>query len=301
VTTSAPSTVAVSDDVVVFQAHRSTLVSLAYRMLGDLGRAEDLVQEAWLRWQGRRVEVDAPRAFLIKIVTRLCLNELESARARREESRGDRLPEPIDLKRSGFDVVEAMESVSMAFLVMLQRLTPAERAALLLHDVFDFEHEEIARLLDKTAPASRQLLRRARENVAADRRGLPASRGEHRRLLQAFLGAVQAGDVEALTKLLAEDAVVTADGGTTGVTVGRVRNLPGPLSGKAKIAAFFASVSRRGGPLDTTECELNGQPALVASRDGRIVFAILLAVEIGLLRRVFIHADPERLGHLGVA
>jgi RNA polymerase sigma-70 factor (ECF subfamily) len=299
VTTGAPSKTAVSDDLAVFESHRSTLVSLAYRMLGDLGRAEDLVQDAWLRWQGREADVGAPRAFLIRIVTHLCLNELASARARREESRSDRLPEPIDLKASGIEALEAADEVAMAFLVALQRLTPAERATLLLHDVFDFDHDEIARVLGKTGPASRQLLRRARENVASERRRLPASHDEHRRLLGAFLGAVRAGDVDGLTKLLAHDAVVTADGGTAGVTVGRVRNLPRPLSGVARIAAFLISASRRHGELETRECELNGEPAVVALQNGRAVVAILIAVEGSLVRRVFMHADPARLGHLG--
>jgi RNA polymerase sigma-70 factor (ECF subfamily) len=298
-TTSAPSK-AVSDDLAVFQSHRSTLVSLAYRMLGDLGRAEDLVQDAWLRWHEREAHVDEPRAFLVRIVTRLCLNELASARVRREESRSDRLPEPIDLKASGLEALEAADEVAMAFLVALQRLTPAERAALLLHDVFDFDHDEIAQVLGKTEPASRQLLRRARENVASERRRRTASRDEHRRLLRAFLGAVRAGDVDALTKLLAHDAVVTADGGATGVTVGRVRNLPRPLSGVARITAFLMAASRRHGELENRECELNGQPAVVAIQNGRTVVAILIAIEGGLVRRVFIHADPARLGHLGL-
>jgi len=138
-----------------FEAHRPSLLALAYRMLGDFGRAEDGVQEAWLRFQRNvePVELDSPRAYLIKVVTRLCLNELTSARARREESRADRLPEPIHLDEFGLSRVEILEQVSMAFLVLLQRLTPPERAALLLHDVFDFDHEEL--LQQKTEPACR--------------------------------------------------------------------------------------------------------------------------------------------------
>src|SRR5262245_33816670 len=123
-----------------FDTHRQDLVALAYRMLGDMGRAEDMVQEAWLRWQDSEVEPDSPKAYLVTIVTRLCLNELGSARARREESRSDRLPEPVDLEGGPLHV-ERLEQISMAFLVVLQRLTPAERAVLLLHDVFDFDHQ----------------------------------------------------------------------------------------------------------------------------------------------------------------
>ena len=287
-----------TDDAAVFESHRSTLLSLAYRMLGDFGRAEDIVQDAWLRWQGRSVDAEVPKAYLITVVTRLCLNELESARARREESRSDRLPEPVDLKRGGLDALEAMDDVSMAFLVVLQRLTPAERAVLLLHDVFDFSHADIAALVHKTEPACRQLIRRARENIASERRGIAASRDEHWSLLRAFLGAVRAGDVDSLTKILAADAVVIADGGIEGVTVGRVRNLPHPVSGAGKIAAFLAAASKRGGDLETRECEINGQPAMVATQNGRTIAAILLVVEDGKVQRVFIHADPSHLAHL---
>jgi RNA polymerase sigma-70 factor (ECF subfamily) len=287
-----------TQDVAAFEAHRPAMLALAYRMLGDLGRAEDIVQEAWLRWQGRKADVYAPKAYLVTAVTRLCLNELESARARREESRADRLPEPIDLKRTHLDEIEAMDDVSMAFLVALQRLTPAERAVLLLHDVFDFSHAEIGGLVNRTEAACRQLLRRAREHVATERQGIESSPDDHWRLLRGFLGAVQAGDVAGLTKILADDALVVTDGGAEGTTVGRVRNLPRPLGGPAKIAAFLTSSARRGGPVDTRECTLNGQPALVASQGGRPFAAILLHVVSGRVRRVFVHADPARLGHL---
>ena len=137
-------------DTGIFESHRSDLLALAYRMLGEMGRAEDAVQEAWVRGQKRTVEVDSPRAHVVKVVTRLCLNELDSARARREESRPDRLPEPITLDDRGVGRVEVLDQISMAFLVVLQRLTPAERGVLLLHDVFDFSHAEIAELLGKT-------------------------------------------------------------------------------------------------------------------------------------------------------
>jgi len=288
-------------DTQIFESHRSDLVALAYRMLGEMGRAEDAVQEAWVRWQRRTVEVDSPRAYLVKVVTRLCLNELDSARARREESRPDRLPEPIALDDRGVGRVEVLDHVSMAFLVVLQRLTPAERAVLLLHDVFDFSHAEIAELLGKTDAACRQLLSRARQNVTAERRSLTASSEEHRRLLRAFLKAASAGDVEDLKTLLADDAVMIADGGPEGVRVRGVRNLPRPLIGRAKIAAFVATFARRpSAPLEPRECELNGQPAIVALHEGRPLVAILLSLADGRIRRVFLQADPARLKRIGL-
>src|SRR5438552_7490874 len=155
-----------TDDAAMFESNRPALLALAYRMLGEVARAEDVIQEAWVRWQQRKTEVDEPKAFLITTVARLCLDELGSARARREESRSDRLPEPVDLDEGGIGRVEMLDQVSMAFMVVLQRLTPAERAVLLLRDVFDFEYAEIAALVGKSEAACRKLLERARQNVA---------------------------------------------------------------------------------------------------------------------------------------
>ncbi|HWE22474.1 MAG TPA: sigma-70 family RNA polymerase sigma factor [Myxococcales bacterium] len=289
------------NDVAIFESHRPDLVALAYRMLGELGRAEDVVQEAWLRWQKRTVDVESPKGYLVTVVTRLCLNELESARARREEGRPDRLPEPITLDESGVGRVEVLDQISMAFLVVLQRLTPSERAVFLLHEVFDFSHGEIAELLGKSEAACRQLLARAKQNVSAERRRLTPSGEEHRRLLRAFLKAATAGDVAELKSLLADDAVMIADGGPEGVRVKGIRNLPRPLVGSEKIAAFVSAFSRRpGGPLETRECELNGLPAIVALEKGRPLVAILLAVAEGRIRRLFLQADPARLKHVGL-
>ena len=286
-------------DVQTFEKHRRELLALAYRMLGDMGRAEDAVQEAWLRWQGSEEEVDAPRAYLAKVVTRLCLNELQSGRSRREESRSDRLPEPVHLDEGGVGRVEGLDQISMAFLVVLQRLTPAERAVLLLHDVFDFTHAEIADLVKRSEVACRQLLRRARHSVVAERRLFTAPREEHRRLLHAFLDASAAGDVRQLVELLADDAMLVADGGPGGVRYGRVRNLPRPLVGQTKVAAFLAAVGSQA-PADVrhVECELNGQPAIVTLRDGRAIAAILLSVADGKIHRIFLQADATRLRHV---
>src|SRR5205823_10650228 len=191
-------------DLDVFEAHRALLVAHAYRMLGDLGRAEDMVQEAWLRWSGRHVEVESPRAYLVTVVTRLCFNELDSAKTRREESRGDRLPESVDLDEGGIGRVETLEQISIAFLVVLQRLTPAERAVLLLRDVFDFDYQDIAALVGKSEPACRKLLERARQHVTEEKRLFSASPDAHRRLLAAFVEAASAGNI---------DAVMVTDGG----------------------------------------------------------------------------------------
>lgn len=294
------STTAAARRLAAFEACRRDLVALAYRMLGDLGRAEDMVQEAWLRWEGHEAEADSPKAYLITVVTRLCLNELKSARARREESRADRLPEPVDLDEGGISSVERMEEISMAFLVVLQRLTPAERAVLLLHDVFDFSHQEVADLVGNNAAACRKLLERARQHISAERRLLAPEPEEHRRLLLAFVSAASAGDTKALVALLADEAVMITDGGAEGRAVGQRRNLPKPLQGAARIAAFVAATSKTGGSaLQIEEHRLNGQPAIVFWGGDRPFAALLLAVADGRIQRVFFHADLDRLRHLG--
>jgi RNA polymerase sigma-70 factor (ECF subfamily) len=289
-------------DLAVFEDHRPSLLALSYRMLGDMGRAEDMVQDAWLRWHERRTEAESPRAFLLTLVTRLCLNELDSARARREESRSGRLPEPVDLDEGGMGRVEAMDRVSMAFLVVLQRLTPAERAALLLHDVFDFGHTEIAALIGKSEPACRKLLERARAQVADARRTLDVSRDEHARILGAFVRAVQAGDTSALVSLLAEDATLISDGGPGGRVLPGGRTLAEPLVGAKRVAAFVvAATARSGGALTLSEHELNGQAALVFTHQGTPAAALMLGVADGRVQSIFLQADAARLGHLGRA
>lgn len=287
-------------DLAVFESHRPLLIGLAYRMLGDVARAEDMVQDAWLRWQARRVAVESPRAYLVTIVTRLCLNELESATARREESRSDRLPEPIDLTDVGIGRVEMLDQVSMAFLVVLQRLTPAERAVLLLRDVFDFGYAEIATLIGKSEAACRKLLERAHENVAAEKRLFATSHDTHERLLNAFMHAATTGNTQALIEMLAEDAVMITDGGTEGRRAGGIRNLPVPLHGASGIASFVVATTRRGGvSLEAETHELNGQPAIVLYEKDIPFAAILFGVADDRIHRVFFHADARRLRYLG--
>jgi RNA polymerase sigma-70 factor (ECF subfamily) len=285
-----------------FEDCRPSLLGLAYRMLGDMGRAEDIVQDAWLRWQGRAVRVEVPRAFLLTTVTRLCLNELSSGRARLEDTRSDRLPEPVSLRDVGLDRVEALDRVSMAFLVLLQRLTPAERAVLLLHDVFDLGHPDIAPLLQKSEAACRQLLTRARAAVRGARRVLSVAPDTHARLLASFAEAASTGNVGALSALLADDVLLVADAGPEGGRFGRVKNLGEPLTGVTKVAAFLAAAGRQGAEgLRWIERELNGFPGLLVVRGDRVEAAILLSVEDACIRGVFIQADPRRLVRLSSA
>jgi RNA polymerase sigma-70 factor (ECF subfamily) len=290
----------VKRDLTVFEQHRPALVALAYRMLGDMSRAEDLVQEAWLRWDQDGEQIETPRAYLLTVVTRLCFNELDSARARKEESRSDRLPEPVALEPDSARQAELAEQVSMAFLVLLQRLTPAERAVFLLHEVFDIEHAEIARMLGKTEPAARQLLSRARESVAAERRSLEVVPEHHRQMLKAFVEASQHGELAPMMELLADDATLIVDPGPGVRRFGRIRNVGRPIEGPRRIAAFVASVGRSGAKTGNAyECVLNGQPAIVYHRDGRPQSALLLSIVDGRIQTLFLQADPARLKHVG--
>lgn len=283
-----------------FEAHRPMLLGLAYRILGDLVEAEDIVQEASVRWHRRTVEVDAPRAYLSRVVTNLCLNEQGSARQRREHYAGDRLPDPVDLRTTPLaESVEQTEAVSMALMVVLQRLTAAERAVFVLHEVFDFGHAEIAGMLAKSEAASRQLLRRARAAMQAEKRTLETTVAEQQRLLRAFIDATTSGNVTALASLLTDDAIMVADAGPDGARFGRVRNLPGPLQGGSKIAAFLVAAMARGPDgLRAEERELNGGPALFASRDGEPFAVLSVAVADGRIERIFLHADRARLRRL---
>jgi RNA polymerase sigma-70 factor, ECF subfamily len=287
-------------DADTFETHRSALLALAYRMLGDMGRAEDVVQEAWIRWHQRQADVDTPKAFLLTTVTHLCLDELGSARARREESRSNRLPEPVDLNESGLGQVEMRDRISMAFLVVLQRLTPAERAVLLLHDVFEMSHAEIATRLGKTEAACRKLLGRGRENVSAERRAFDSSPEDHRRLLLAFVRAVNDGKQEPLAELLADDAVMIVDAGPDGGRFGRMRNAPGPVVGLRKITALLRGLANQDVPgLEAHERMLNAEHAVVVWRDDQPFSAIFVAVAEARITHIFVHIDPRRLRRVG--
>ena len=288
-----------TDDAAIFEQHRAVLLALGYRMLGDTASAEDIVQEAWLRWCQRDAQVENPRSYLLTIAARLCLNQLASARARHEEPRSW-LPEPIEVTQEDDDELELMEQVSMAFLVALQRLSPAERAVLLLHEVFDFSHAEIAALLRRTEAGTRQILKRARDGIADQRRITAASHDEHRRLLRAFGEAARHGDLAALAAMLADDAVLITDGGPAGVRSGRVRNLRRPLHGAKQIVAFVTAADGSAWQ-DCRDHLLNGQPALVAYRDGQPFAAAFLAIADGRIVQVFIQADAARLRRIATA
>ena len=202
-----------------FTQYRKLLFSLAYRMLGSVVDAEDILQEAFVRWQGAsQDDIRSPKAFLITIVTRLCIDQLNSSRARREEYVGQWLPEPVvtDPASNPFEVVQTDESLSLAFLVLLERLTPDERAVFLLREIFDYEYSEIAKVVDQSEASCRQILRRAKQHVNAPRARFSAPGGKREELRREFLEAAGKGDLAGLIGLLAADVALHTDGGGKG-------------------------------------------------------------------------------------
>lgn len=284
-----------ADPAATFEPHRAYLVKIAYRMLGSVAEAEDAVQDAFLRWSGAaRDEVAEPRAYLTRTVTRLCLDRLKSARARREQYVGTWLPEPVveDEREPGAAIAHEL---SIALLVTLERLSPLERAAFLLHDVFELDFGEVARALERSEAAVRQLAARAREHVREDRPRFRASDEEAARLADAFHAAMIGGDLAALSKLLAEDAVFYADGGGK-----RVAAL-NPIFGRDKILRFLVGVTgKRGGvpqPSQIRRAWINGMPGFVLhSPDG--VETLAIEVSDSAIAAIYAVRNPDKLRHL---
>lgn len=277
------------EPLAAFERHRARLFGLAYRMLGTAADAEDVLQEARLRWLATdRAAIASAEAWLVTVVSRLALDQLGSARARRETYVGPWLPEPIATAPD----LDAHD-LSLAFLHLLERLSPAERAAFLLTEVFDYSHGEVAHVLGKSEVACRQLAARARAHV---REGRPrvVDRGEHARLLGAFVGACAAGDLPGLERLLAADAVVLSDGG------GKVQAARNPVLGADRAARLLVGLSRKGGAdLTPYPAVLNGLPALVLRRpDGTVDSALALDVVDGRIAAVFLVRNPDKLRSL---
>jgi RNA polymerase sigma-70 factor, ECF subfamily len=298
-----------SDPAATFEPYRRRLVGLAYRMLGSMADAEDAVQEAYLRWHSAdRANVSDPRAFLMTTTTRMCLDMLKSARARREEYVGQWLPEPVlDTTALAPDSrTELAEDLSIALLLTLDRLSPLERAAFLLHDVFDFSFNEVAAALERSEAACRKLADRARAHVREFRpRGTAAAAihpGEidtkHAQLLSAFMAATQAGDVDTLTQLLARDVRVVADGG------GKVRAASDVIEGADRVAQFVVNAARphKGQwwrPDFTTRfATINGLPGIVVDAPEGVVQTAAFEIADGVIRALYVVRNPEKLRHL---
>jgi RNA polymerase sigma-70 factor (TIGR02957 family) len=274
-----------------FVEHRNLLFTVAYEMLGSAADAEDVLQETWLRWaEVDRDDVRDKRAYLVRITTRLALNRLRTLARRRESYVGPWLPEPLLTAPDVAEDVELADSVSMAMLLVLETLAPTERAVFVLREVFGFEYVEIAAAVDKTVPAVRQVLSRARKHVDERRPRADVSSSERNRVLALFLDAAATGDVQALMDVLAPDVVLLSDGG--GVKQAALR----PILGRDKVLRFLDGVSADGWPVEVVE--VNGGPAIRVLVDGEVDTVGTLLVEGGLVTGIYLIRNPAKLARL---
>jgi RNA polymerase sigma-70 factor (ECF subfamily) len=281
----------------MFDQYRSLLFSVAYRMLGSVADAEDMLQETFIRWQqAPDDDIRSPRAFLVTIISRLCINHLQSARVQREEYVGQWLPEPI-VTGPGSDplaVIRVDESLSMAFLVLLERLTPVERAVFLLREVFEYDYSDIAAVLSQSEANCRQILRRARQHVSAMRPRFKASSQKQSDLLERFLQAAGSGDLDGLVGLLADDVVLHSDGGGKAIAV------PNVVHGVDNVTRGILGGLRKLVPKDVVRrlAQINGAPGVVSYLHGK-PFSVLTLDEVeGRIRAIYIVTNPEKLSHL---
>jgi RNA polymerase sigma-70 factor (ECF subfamily) len=279
-----------------FNQYRRLLFSIAYRMLGSVADAEDVLQDAFVRWQQRPGDqIESPRKFLVTIVSRLCLNYLKSARVRRENYVGQWLPEPLVVDST--EPVEeylAGESISMAFMVLLERLNPIERAVFILREVFEYGYEDIANIVNRTEEHCRQILHRAHQRVKRERASTPPSAGDHTSLLQSFIGAALHGDMDGLLKVLSQDVALYADGG------GKARAIPNVVTGSDRVGRLLEGVFKKFVPAGATATlmNVNGEPAIVASVDGHIVTLVSIEASQHSIRNIFIISNPDKLAYL---
>ena len=289
-------------DAVTFESLRPYLFSVAYRMLGSAAESEDVVQDAWLRSAAAPAGLASAKAWLTTVVTRLCLDRLKSARMRREEYVGPWLPEPVPTAavETGEDLVARQESITLAFLVLLETLTPAERAAFLLREVFDRDYDEVADTLETTPAAARQLVHRAKSRIAEGRPRYTAHPESQRALVAAFVAAVQQGDVNDLERYLAQDVTYTADGG------GKVAAARRPVHGAESVARVMhalvhkAAVAADAAPGAWTAdlASINGETALLAYRRGSLDTVFVFATEDDRITAIRAVRNPDKLAWL---
>jgi RNA polymerase sigma-70 factor (ECF subfamily) len=280
--------------VVPVEQLRPLSFSVAYRMLGSVAEAEDVVQEALLRLHDAD-DVENPEAWLTTTTTRLAIDVLRSARVRRERYVGDWLPEPV-VDDAAIERVEDEETISLAFLVLLERLTPEERAVLVLRDAFDYEFAEIAQIVGKSEANTRQILSRARKHVDAERPRFDPDPQQRFALAERFLTAAREGDMDALVAMLAPDAVLTGDGGGKAIAIGR------PLVGAQAIAHALRAFAVRGVTwgISLEPVLVNGQPGFrTLAPDGALLNVMSVDIVDGRVARIYSLLNPDKLGHLG--
>lgn len=284
------STIELDAVATAFQVLRPRLFGIAYRVTGSAGDAEDIVQDVWVKWQNcDRDDIDVPEAFLVRMTTRLAINVLNSARVRRETYVGPWLPEPVDTAAGPELTAERDESLSLAVLMLLESLSPAERAAFVLREAFGYEYGRIAEILGAAEPAVRKQVSRARLHLATGRRTRTTA-AHQRQLLEAFLAAARSGDVAGLERVLTADVVSYSDGG------GVVHAARTPLVGRERVVKFVAAISRWfWDGLDIRRTELNGEPALVFSRGGAVLAGFAVCAEHDGIDALYWLMNPEKL------
>jgi len=287
----------------LFETHRPHLLGLAYRMLGEMSGAEDIVQEAWLRWQREdRQNIRDPRAWLSAVTVRLALDALRSARARREKYVGPWLPEPLmpdDMRALAADTpaahAELASDLSLALLHVLERLSPEERAALILHDAFDCDYAEIAEMLNKNEAACRKLVSRARERVKADRPRYTVSKEQHLEMIGRFAQAVGTGDTSNMAKLFADDIVFYSDGG------GKASAALNPVFGADRVTRLIQGLTRKMHERFQPQfyaTEINGQPSLVIMDGNEIYSSMTVETDGNQITGIYVLRNPEKLGRV---
>jgi RNA polymerase sigma-70 factor (ECF subfamily) len=281
-----------SSRAAAFAENRSRLWSIAYRMLGSRADADDAVQDAYLRWHDTRIEqVRSPQAWLVTTITRLCIDRLKALRAERERYTGPWLPEPLVEETPPADqATELASDLSVAFLAVLERLAPDERAAFLLHEVFDSEYGEIAQILGKSEAACRQIVSRATKRVRADRPRVEVSPEAKERMLAGFMQAIQAQDQAALLKLLAPDSAWTSDGGGKAMAAQRV------LRGAERVAKFGANIFRKVmHDLEFRPVTVNGEPGRAALYQGKLLSVMTIRTDGRRILDVYVVMNPDKL------
>ncbi|PRX95838.1 RNA polymerase sigma-70 factor [Paraburkholderia sp. BL25I1N1] len=287
------------DNARAFNGLRPRLQKIAYRMLGSVAEAEDIVQDVWLRWHATaRDAIDNAEAWLVAVTTRMSIDRLRAAKIQREHYTGIWLPEPLmsDLPATPEEATERADDVSVAFLVLLERLTPEARAAFLLREIFDADYDEVAQAIGKTEAACRQLVSRAKAQLRDERPRYEVPRETHLRLLRTFVQALQRGDFHAINALLAEDAKLIGDGG------GKVQSFPKPMVGGQRIAQLFYASSRRyGDELSVKLVVLNGQWALLRFIEGKLESAQSFETDGERIVRIHVQRNPDKLARIAAA
>lgn len=278
------------DSAAFFTARRPRLQRIAYRMLGSLAEAEDVVQDAWLRWHGAdRDAVRQPEAFLVRTVTRLCLDVLKSSRIKREEYIGPWLPEPF------VDPADEDDDITLPLMLAMERLSPLERAAFLLHDVFDMEFDEVAEAIGREPAACRQLASRARAHVAEARPRFPMAQDQQKEIAAAFFAASRSGDLAQLRQLLSNDVVFYGDGG------GKRPALVNPIFGQDKVLRLLKAFTEKGGwdaPNVLRAASIDGLPGRITLEGDGMVQATALQIDGGRITAIYVVRNPDKLAHL---